>query len=245
MTAGRLAADPMFLSVVMPAYNEEDAIETVVRDHFQLLEKLGDQVPRWEVVCVDDASRDRTPEILRVLSEREPRLRLVRHETNQGIFAAFTRCYQEARGTHIYATGSDGQWPPENLVLMLNRLSTGADLVVGVRGNRHEVYTAARRVISYCFNRLPPLLFGVAVEDAGSCKLGVRAIFLFDLISKSPFFEAERIIRASREGYRVDFVPIRFAARACGEATGGSWKNIRDSLRDLLRCLIVYGVRRR
>lgn len=204
MTAGRLAADPMFFSVVMPAYNEEQAIETVVRDHFQLLEKLGDQVPRWEVVCVDDASRDRTPEILRVLSEREPRLRLVRYETNQGIFAAFTRCYREARGTHVYATGSDGQWPPENVVLMLDRLSR-------------------------------------AVEDAGSCKLGVRAIFLFDLISKSPFFEAERIVRASREGYRVDFVPIRFAARAGGKATGGSWKNIRDSL----RCLMVYGVRRR
>ena len=135
-----------------------------MQDHFRLLQKLSDQVPRWEVAGVDDASRDRTPEILRILSEREPRLQLVRHETNQGIFAAFARCYQRARG---------------------------------------------------------------------------------DLVSKSPFFEAERIVRASREGYRVDFVPIRFAARTGGKATGGSWKNIRDSLRDLPRCLVVYGVRRR
>jgi len=235
----------MFLSVVMPAYNEEAAIENVVLDHFRFLQTLEGRVAHWELVCVDDASRDRTAEILQTLSDRESRLRVVRHEANKGIFAAFTRCYQEARGTHIYATGSDGQWPPENLGLMLDRLVAGADLVVGVRNNRREVYTLARRVISYCFNRLPRLLFGVSVQDAGSCKLGVREIFLFDLVSKSPFFEAERIIRAVREGYRVDFIPIRFATRLSGKASGGSWKNIRDSVRDMLRCVAVYGLRPR
>ena len=245
MTTGLPAQEPMFLSVVMPAYNEQEAIEAVVLDHFRFLEKMGDRVPHWEVVCVDDASRDRTPEILRILSESEPRLRVVRHENNQGIFAAFTRCYREARGTHVYVTGSDGQWPPENLAPMLDRLAAGASLVVGVRVNRREVYTVARRLISYCYNQLPFILFGVRVQDAGSCKLGVREIFLFDLISTSPFFEAERIIRACRQGYRVDFVPISFGARSGGKATGGSWRNILNSLRDVFRCVAVYGLRGR
>jgi hypothetical protein len=60
VTTGLPAQEPMFLSVVMPAYNEQAAIETVVLDHFRFLEKMGDRVPHWEVVCVDDASRDRT-----------------------------------------------------------------------------------------------------------------------------------------------------------------------------------------
>jgi hypothetical protein len=165
---------------------------------------------------------------------------VVRHETNKGIYAAFTRCYQEARGTHIYAPGSDGQWLAENVEPMLRRLVEGADLVVGVRNNR---YAVARRIVSFGFCMLRRVMFGVTVRDAGSINLGRREIFLFDLTSTNPFFEAERIIGASREGYRVDFVPIRFTARSGGKATGRSWKNIRASIRDLFRCLALYGVR--
>ena len=233
----------MFLSVVMPAYNEEAAIEAVVLDHVRILEQLGGRIQQWEVVCVDDASRDRTSEILHALSVREPRVRVVRNAANLGIFGAFTRCYREARGTHVYSTGSDGQWPPENLLPMLDRLLSGADLVLGVRGNRREVYTIPRRIVSYCFNTLPRILFGVTVLDAGSVKMGVREIFQFDLISKSPFFEAERLIKAARKGYKIDFVEIRFVTRTGGKATGGSWKNVRNSVLDMFRCLAVYGLR--
>jgi len=227
----------------MPVYNEEASIEPVVLEHVRVLEELSPRVSEWEVVCVDDASRDRSPEILAALSRREPRLRVLRNPTNLGIYGAFTRCYQEARGDYIYFTGSDGQWPAENLLAMFERVLAGADLVVGVRTNRHEVYTLPRRVVSYFYNLLPGLLFGVPVQDAGSVKVGRRAIFQFDLVSRSPFFEAERIIKAVRAGYRVDFVPIRFVPRAGGKARGGSWKNIRTSVRDMLSCFRVYGIR--
>ena len=226
----------------MPVYNEEASIESVVLEHVRVLERLRPQVAEWEVVCVDDASCDRTPAILAALGSREPRLRVVRNETNLGIYGAVMRCYREARGTYLYFTGSDGQWPAENLIPMLERLA-GADLVVGVRTNRHEVYTIPRRVISYLYNQLPRLLFGIAVYDAGSVKVGIRAIFQLDLVSKSPFSEAERLIKAVRSGYRVMFLPIRFVPRAGGQARGGSWKNIRNSVQDMFRCLRVYGIR--
>jgi hypothetical protein len=83
----------------------------------------------------------------------------------------------------------------------------------------------------------------VRVEDAGSNKLGVREVFEYPLISKSVFFEAERIILAQRKGLRVEFVPIRFLPRPGGKATGASWKNLRSSLVDLVRCLWRYGFR--
>jgi polyisoprenyl-phosphate glycosyltransferase len=232
----------MFLSVVMPVYNEEASIESVVLEHVRVLEKLRPQVSEWEIVCVDDASRDGSPEILAGLSSREPRLRVVRNKTNLGIYGATMRCYGEARGAYIYFTGSDGQWPAENLPPMLDRLA-GADLVVGVRTNRHEVYTLPRRVISYFYNQLPRVLFGIAVHDAGSVKVGVRDIFLFELVSRSPFSEAERLIKAVRSGYRVMFVPIRFVPRAGGKARGGSWRNVRNSIQDMFRCLRLYGIR--
>jgi len=230
------------LSVIMPVYNEQAMIERVVLDHVEAAHQLGDSVQAWEIVCVDDGSQDRTPEILRDLQQRVPELRVIRQE-NQGIFGAFTRAYQEARGSHIFATGSDGQWPAGNLELLLRPALSGADLVVGVRSNRREVYTLARRLISMAFNLLPRLLFGVRVEDAGSVKLGVREVFEYPLISRSVFFEAERIILAQRAGRRVEFVPIRFLPRAQGQALGASWKNLRASVVDLARCLWRYGFR--
>jgi glycosyltransferase involved in cell wall biosynthesis len=224
------------LSVVMPAYNEETAIERVILEHVAVLKRMGLALAAWEIVCVDDGSTDRTPEIMAEVQRAEPRVRVVR-QPNQGIFGAFSRAYREARGSHIYSTGSDGQWPAENLLKMFASLQTGADLVIGVRMNRREVYTPARRLISKAFNVLPRVLLGVRVEDAGSVKLGVREVFQIDLISRSPFVEAERIVRAHRAGYKVDFVPIQFLTRLGGKEKGASWKNISTSAVDLLRCL--------
>jgi len=232
----------MMLSVVMPAYNEEAAIEGVVREHVAALEKLTSTISDWEIVVVDDGSRDRTGEVLERLAREIPRLRVVRQE-NQGIFGAFTRAYREARGTPVYSTGSDGQWPAGNIGPMWKKLASGYGLVIGVPPNRPEVHTPARRVISKMFNLLPRVLFRAPVEDAGSVKLGVRKAFELPLISRSVFFEAERIILAHRSGLRVGFVPIQFLPRLGGKAMGASWKNIRNSSRDLLRCVLKYGFR--
>ena len=128
----------MMLSVVMPAYNEEAAIEGVVREHVAALEKLTSTISDWEIVVVDDGSRDRTGEVLERLAREIPRLRVVRQE-NQGIFGAFTRAYREARGTHVYSTGSEGQWPAENIGPMRTKLESGYGLAIGVRINRHDV----------------------------------------------------------------------------------------------------------
>lgn len=235
------AAD--LISLVMPAYNEKANIEPVILEHVSMVTKMAAVIPRWEIVCVDDGSTDGTAESLRRLASRIPQLRVIRQE-NQGIFGAVTRGYREARGRYIYSTASDGQWPAENLETMFAALRAGADLVIGVRTNRREVYTPARRVISFFFNLLPRLLFGVAVEDAGSIKLGKREVFQVDLISRSPFFEAERIIRAWHAGLRLDFVPIRFLRRTAGKEKGASVKNIVGSVRDLLLCFRAFRLRR-
>ena len=232
----------MVLSVVLPAYNEQGSIEKVILDHERVLRALGTQLEDWEIVCLDDASQDQTLAILSRLAPGIPKLRVLRHERNQGIFQSFHDLFAAARGTHVYLTASDGQWPAENLAKMLPALRSGADLVVGVRPNRNEVYSASRRVISFLFNLLPRLLFGVQTSDAGSIKLGLRQIFTLDLISRSPFVEAERIIQARRHGHRVEFVAIDFLRRSAGKEGGASWRNIRGSIRDCVRCFGAYSL---
>lgn len=231
-----------FLSVVMPAYNEADSIGRVILDHAELLREMEPVIRRWEIVVVNDGSTDATQNILESLAPRVPELRWV-SQANQGICGAVTRGYKEARGSYIYSTGSDGQWPVENLRVMFAKLAEGADLVIGVRTNRRSVYSPLRRFISGGFNLIPPLLFGVRAGDAGSAKLGRRDPFQYDLVSRSPFFEAERIIRAHRDGLKIDYAPILFTTRTEGQATGASWRNVRDSLRDMARCVVTYGFR--
>jgi glycosyltransferase involved in cell wall biosynthesis len=230
------------LSVAMPVYNEEASIQKVVLDHVEVLQRLGSSIPQWEIVCIDDGSRDRTPQILAELEAREPRVRVIRQE-NRGIYGAFTRAYREARGSHIFVTGADGQWPATNIEILLGPIEAGAEVVIGVRTNRSEIYTPARQVISAVFNHLPQVLFGARFEDAGGTKLGIREVFEYDLISRSPFFEAERLILAQRRGLRVKFVPIQALMRPGGKAMGASTKNLRASVIDLCRCLWKYGFR--
>jgi len=233
----------MVLSVVLPVYNEERTIEQVVSDHYNILMSLGRRIEDWEMVCLDDASSDATASILGRLEQEIPKLRVLTHQTNQGIYASFRDLFAAARGTHVYLTASDGQWPASNLAKMFGTLEDGADLVVGVRSNRNEVYGAMRRVISFLFNLLPRMFFGVKTADAGSIKLGIREVFNFGLISHSPFVEAERIIQAQSRGYRVAFVPIEFLSRTAGKERGASWRNVRRSLVDCFRCLGAYGFR--
>src|SRR3989338_5015385 len=95
------------LSVVIPAYNEENTIEKVVREHVQVLSLSTGLVQDWELICLDDASTDETFPILSCLAHQINKMRVVRHEKNQGIYESFTHLFREARGTHIYQTASD------------------------------------------------------------------------------------------------------------------------------------------
>lgn len=224
------AAAPL-LSVVMPVHNEEAVLAEVIEEALEALTATG---VSHELVLLDDASTDRTASILAEFQSRHPRvLRVLRHEINQGIIATCEDLYAAARGRFVFVNGSDGQWKCAELARMLPLLDR-YDLVVGRR--RHKRYGLRRRLISGLFNLLPRLLFGVNTHDAGSIKLFRRDVLRIALLSRSPFREAERIIRARRLGYRVGVVDVEHHDRRGGRATGARWRLIAQSLCDLGRC---------
>ena len=235
---------PIILTVVMPAFNEEAAIESVVLEHVEILKKLGNELADWEILCLNDGSSDKTAEILGRLERNEPRIRTVHHAHNMGIPASLRDLYAAARGTHIYVTGSDGQWPAQNLVKLLTEMrKSGADIVVGVRRNRSEVYGMKRLLVSHLFNKLPEILFGAKTGDAGSNKLARKELLDTEVVSTSPFAEAERLLKATWSGASIRYVEIDFQSRSGGTTTGASVRNIVSSLKDLLACLNKYGFR--
>jgi glycosyltransferase involved in cell wall biosynthesis len=224
----------MFLSIVIPVYNEERSIEAVLDDH---VSRLSD-IERWEIVCLDDASTDGTWSLLEKYASRQPRLRLLKHESNQGISPSFQRLFEEARGDYIYLTAGDGQWPAENLTRLLKDCrESGADLVIGVRQERDRVYGVGRRILSYGFNSLAQIFLKIDVKDINGIKLGRKDIFTTPVRSKSFFAEVERLSAAQKKGYTIAYTPVIFLARVHGKPKGARLGNVVNTLGDFIRFL--------
>jgi GT2 family glycosyltransferase len=160
-------------------------------------------------------------------------MRVIHHERNLGIYATFERLYREARKEFVFLNSTDRQWETRVLFDMLP-LTREYDVVLAARIRKH--YGVARAVVSWGFNIVPWLLFGVRTADAGAVKLVRREIIeRFPLVSRSPFSEAERLIRAARAGYRITICPTTTAARASGRARGLNPRLVFDALRDVAR----------
>ncbi len=220
------------LSIVVPAFNEEESIALVVRDALAAGSAVADEL---EVVVCDDASRDKTGAILDGMALAEPRLRVLHHGANGGIEASIRDLYRAAALEWIFLISADRQWPMDCLISMAAAAAEqSADLVVGVRADKRAVYTPYRRVVSYGYEAIVRLL-GSPVGDPGSIKLGRAAALRVPVASRGVFAEGERLIRAARAGYRVIGCPVPFHPRRTGKATGARTDVVAHALLDAAR----------
>ena len=218
------------VSVCFPAYNEEAAIRDVVEEAHLLLSRSDLD---YEIIVCDDGAEDRTGDILDELSQDIPRMRVLHHEFNQGIWATFEHLYSEATKEFVFLNSTDKQWETSILFDLL-QLTTDWDVIIASRKTKH--YGMLRGIVSWGFNLIPRLLFGVRTYDAGAVKLVRREIIArFPIASRSPFSEAERLIRAARAGYRITEHPVETIRRKTGKARGASWRQVRTALADVLR----------
>jgi glycosyltransferase involved in cell wall biosynthesis len=227
------------VTICIPAYNEEKAIAQAVYEAEETLQKgrvSGD------LLVLDDHSSDRTWKILQGVQRDLPRLQLRRHNVNQGIAATFNELYQWAGRELVFLNSADGQWKMSILLDMLP-LMDRYDLIVARR--RVKYYGLCRRIVSWGFNALPILLFATQTYDAGSVKLVRRELYDIPLISSGVFAEAERIIRASRRGYRIGCVDVDHLPRRAGKASGARFALVSQSLIDLTKCWIHIALLRR
>lgn len=228
------------VSVCFPAYNEAATIRGVLEEAHGLLSASDLD---YEILVCDDGSSDGTGRIADDVAAHAPRMRVIRHQRNQGIHATFEHLYREARKEFVFLNSTDRQWDTRVLFDMLP-LTREYDVVLAARVRKH--YGPARAVISWGFNVVPRLLFGVRTADAGAVKLVRREIIeRFPLVSRSPFSEAERLIRAARAGYRITTRPTVTAARAAGRARGVSHRLVLDSARDAARVWLALRAERR
>ncbi len=227
-TSARLAE----LSYFFPAHNEEANLEPLVDEALATLPGLAE---RFEIIVVDDGSKDATPAIADRLAAAHPDVvRVVHHPTNYGYGAALRSGFRAARYAHVAFTDGDRQFKVADLGRLTVRMAEAdrPDVVVGYRIKRADpfVRTAYARVYKLA-NRV---WFGLRVRDVDcACKLFRReALDGVRVASGGAFFSAELLIKLSASGRTVVEVGVPHYPRTAGSQTGAKigvvWRAVKD-----------------
>src|SRR5262245_58882775 len=203
------------LSLVLPAFNEQDGLRQAIAEADHALARL---CADYEVLVVDDGSRDDTAAIAREESARRPYVRVLRHETNRGYGAALRTGFEAARFDLVAFTDADCQFYLDDLGLLLP-LTEHCPVAVGYRVNRQDPWR--RRFFSWGYNVMVRRLLGTRVRDC-DCALKVfRKEALANLLPESHgfFVNTEMLTRARQLGYAVAEAPVRHRPRVCGSST--------------------------
>jgi dolichol-phosphate mannosyltransferase len=214
------------LSVIIPAFNEEENVEPCYRELVGVLEGLG---TTFEVIIVDDGSRDGTPQVLERLLREDPRLRVLRFRENAGQTAAMDAGFRVARGDVVVTMDADLQNDPHDIPRLLEALP-GHDAVCGWRVDRRDPWT--KRVASRIANGVRSRLTGDGVHDTG-CTL--KAFRREALLGLRLYRGMHRFLPAllQIEGFRVAEVPVAHRPRRAGASKYGNWGRLWVGLADL------------
>jgi len=226
-------------SVVVPFYDEAEAVEELYRRIVAVMDGLGKP---YEMIFVDDGSNDATPAILKCLSEGDGRVTFIELRRNFGQTPALAAGFDHAAGVIVVAMDGDLQHAPEDIPAMLAPLEEGYDLVSGWRKNRVDNFWL-RRLPSATANWLMKKLSGVDIHDFGTTFKAYRR----DLLQHIRLYgELHRFIPAlaSAVGAKICEVPIQNIVRPRGKSKYGLGRTVRVMM-DLLtvRFLIKYFTR--
>jgi len=227
------------VSIVIPVYNEARSLPEL---HAELMGVLSGLGVGYEILAVDDGSRDDSVTVLRRLQEQDPHLKIVRLRRNFGQTAAFAAGFDMAQGAIVITIDADGQNDPTDIPRLLAKMEEGFDIVSGWRADRKEPFVT-RRLPSIIANRLISQATDVRLHDYG-CSL--KAYRLEVVKNVQLYGELHRFIPAlaARFGVHVAEIPVNDRARQHGKSKYGLSRTVRVIL-DLVTVtfLLSFGAR--
>ena len=219
------------LSIVLPAFNEEANIVEAVRRAKAAADPLCHE---YEVVVVDDGSRDRTAQLVKNLQVDDPRVRLIQHEQNLGYGEALRTGFQACRMDLVCFTDADLQFDLNELDRFLPWIDK-VEVVAGYRLHRQDRFV--RRFFALGWNLLVRVIFYVPVRDIDCAfKLFRRYVFdSLDLESIGAMVNTELMVKLGRSGSGVVEIPVTHLPRTAGTARGANPRVIARAFIELLR----------
>lgn len=229
----------LYISIVIPVFEEETSIKELIPDIVQTLEKSDFS---FEIVAVDDGSADETLDILRDLRSDFPqKLRVVRHLYNKGMGSALRSGVQAARGEIVVFMDSDGQHSPAEITKLLSSIPP-YDLVIGYRTKDYQGRWY-RNIANRFYNRFASWLSGRDVKDLTSGFRAMRRTLVLHFLHLFPSgFSASSTITLAflKAGYNVQFVPIDVRQRSVGRSKIRIWNDGTRFLLLILRMIMIY-----
>ncbi len=207
------------LSVVLPAYNEGENIEKTLSDAISYLEN---NLKEYEVIVVNDGSKDNTGEIVQELASSDPRVILLNHPHNQGYGAALRTGFENASLEYVFLMDSDGQFDIRELDCFFPFLDDST-IVIGYRGNRAD--SLIRKINAWLYHVYIRIVFGLKARDI-DCAFKVFPRIAYERVksirSGGALFSAEFLIKLVRIGYRIKEIPVSHYPRIYGKQTGAN-----------------------
>ncbi|MBX9927488.1 MAG: glycosyltransferase family 2 protein [Gemmatimonadaceae bacterium] len=200
------------VSVLVPAKDEAENLPLFLRD---CAATFAARPERYEVIVIDDGSRDGTPIVLEELRAQYPWLRIVRHRSQRGIADALRSGYLAARGDVLVFYPADNQFKPEDIPRLVAPVLAGeSDMVTGYKQGVYE-----KAFVSRIYNGLSRALFEIPVRDLNNVKAYRREIMAAQPVR--PDWHRYMIVLAHAQGYSVSEIPVPLYPRHAGRSKFG------------------------
>ncbi len=202
------------VSIVFPAYNEEEIIEKTVETTFKAVKKMN--LKKFEIIVVDDGSKDNTPKILSKLAKKHKGvLKILTHKKNLCYAKALKTGFKAAKYPLVFYTDADLQFDVSELPLLLGR-AKDFDIVAGYRAKRHDA--PHRLLISWAYNRFVNVLFSLNLKDV-DCAFKLfskKALDEIEIESTGFIVDLEILAKARKKGFLIGEVPVSHFERPLG-----------------------------
>ncbi len=211
-----MQGDQPHLSLVFPVWNEQENVNALLDAALETGRRL--QRP-FEIVVVDDGSRDHSARRLSEQSRLHPEIRLVTHPLNRGYGAALRSGLRAARGEWVFFSDADRQFDLSEIEDLLS-LREGVDIVAGFRAPRRDPW--GRLLLAFGWGLIVRVLFDLRVKDIDCAfKLFRREVLdSIPIASIGAFVNTEILVRAQHAGFRIEQVPVTHRPRQHGRQSG-------------------------
>jgi glycosyltransferase involved in cell wall biosynthesis len=218
------------ISVILPAYNEEELIEHVLTKSAAYLDAV---CPDYELIVINDGSKDKTPEILDKLHGINPKIKPI-HQINKGYGGALQTGFKAANKDYVFFMDSDDQFDIKELEKLTSHLGP-VQVVLGYREHRQD--HAGRKFNAWGWKMLVNLLFGLGVRDIDCAfKIFSRENLLLALPeSEGAMINTEMLVKLKRRNVKWVEVPVTHFPRLGGASTGANIGVILKAFQELLK----------
>lgn len=223
------------LSIFLPCYNEAENLPKTIRNVTENADRVAE---RWELLLVNDGSKDNTLALFESLAAKDEHIRVINHTVNRGYGASLKSGLYTARYPWIAFIDSDGQFDFSEIdIFIKTQQTTGADLVIGFYRKRQVA--PMRKLNTFAWQVLVFLLFGLKIRDI-DCGFKLISKNVVDKIEKleserGAFISSEFLIKAKKHNFKIVEIPVSHYARKAGEGTGANIDVIIRSFIDLFR----------